>query len=352
MSSEIHGLRPDMVFREAAKPAIGQKLDDIFQYEAGTRAGDDIEALHDMRVASRRLRAAMDVFAPCYPRRDFAPLNKLARSLTRALGSVRDRDVQIEALVRYAKKAPAEEQAGVAELTRVLRDERDLYRLEMTQTLDSVDQAGFRHLLYLLLMRNPRAGAKQAKKAGLDPDASLQENARLISVQRVATLYGYVPFIHDPSKVAELHEMRIAAKHLRYALEIFRVCFGPDIDQRIEDVKDVQEQIGEIHDCDVLTEVLRRQLSATAQRRDQELVESVMASVSYTERMSSMRERMAEQALRDPRPGLLSLLAHKVEERNRRYGEFLSWWDEAQQADMRGKLYSCIAAVNGLSESA
>ena len=59
MGSEIHGLRPDMPFRDAAKPAIGKKLDELFEHEAGTRAGEDIEELHDMRVAVRRSRALL-----------------------------------------------------------------------------------------------------------------------------------------------------------------------------------------------------------------------------------------------------------------------------------------------------
>jgi len=116
MGSEVHGLSPEMPFCAAAKPAIGQKLDELFQHEAGTRAGNDIEALHDMRVASRRLRSAMDMFGVCYPASQFKPLAKLARSLTRALGEVRDRDVLIESLERYAKKAPADEKPGVADL--------------------------------------------------------------------------------------------------------------------------------------------------------------------------------------------------------------------------------------------
>jgi CHAD domain-containing protein len=86
MGSEVHGLHAGMPFCAAAKPSIGQKLDDLFQYEAGTRAGD-VEALHDMRVASRRLRAAMDVFGSCYPASQFKPLAKLARSAPRQAGA-------------------------------------------------------------------------------------------------------------------------------------------------------------------------------------------------------------------------------------------------------------------------
>ncbi len=351
MGSEVHGLQPEMPFCAAARPAIGQKLDELFQHEAGTRAGDDVEALHDMRVASRRLRAAMDVFGACYPVSLFKPLEKLARSLTRALGEVRDRDVLIEGLERHAKKAPEDEKPGVADLIQVLRDERDGYRRGLIQTLDAVERSGFRYRLYVLLMGESHAPGKGKKKGALDPRTLLQEHARMIAVERVADLYGFEPFINDPANVTELHEMRIAAKHLRYALEIFRVCYGPDIEDRISDIKDVQEQIGEIHDCDVLVEVLKRHLSVIAQRMQEELVAQATEPMPHEERMARARRLLEGGSTGDPRPGILALLSGKTDERNRRYRDFISWWSDCQSGNLRGKLYSCIAAVNGLAEA-
>ena len=350
MGSEVHGLHAGMPFCAAAKPSIGQKLDDLFQYEAGTRAGD-VEALHDMRVASRRLRAAMDVFGSCYPASQFKPLAKLARSLTRALGEVRDRDVLIEALQRRAKQAQPDEKPGVAELIQVLRDEREIYRSGMLQTLDAVEHAGFRYKLYVLLMSDFGPGGKPKKKGDLDPQAPLQEHARLIAVERVANLYGFESFIQDPANVTELHEMRIAAKHLRYALEIFRVCYGPDVEDRISDIKAIQEQVGEIHDCDVLIEVLKRQLSVIAQRMQEVLVAQATEPIPHEERMARARALLTGGSPDDPRPGILALLSAKTDERKRRYDEFIAWWEDRRRANLRGKLYSCIAAVNGSAES-
>jgi CHAD domain-containing protein len=350
MGSEIHGVQPDMPFWEAAKPAIGQKLDEMFEHEVGTRAGDDIEQLHDMRVASRRLRAAMDVFAVCFPAKTYKPLHKMAASLTRALGEVRDRDVLIETLEKYARKAPERDQTGVADLIRTVRDEREAYRAAMLKTLDAVDSAGFRHHLYIVLMQEAHNGAKSARKDGLNPRATLQENAQRISIERTADLYGFVSDIHDPANMEELHEMRIAAKHLRYALELFRVCFGPDIDERIDDVKEIQEQIGQIHDCDVMIELLHRHLSVIAQRMHEELAALAGGPPPHDERMARVDAAMHRQVTDDPRPGILSLLGQKVDERHRRYSAFIRWWDGQQLEDMRGKLYACIAAIHGRTD--
>jgi hypothetical protein len=67
----------------------------------------------------------------------------------------------------------------------------------------------------------------------------------------------------------------------------------------------------------------------------------------HDERMARVHAAIQQQISEDPRPGILSLLGHKIDERNRRYTEFIRWWDDQQQNNMRGKLYSCIAAVNG-----
>ncbi len=350
MGSEIHGVEPEMPFWEAAKPAIGQKLDEMFEHEAGTRAGDDIEHLHDMRVASRRLRAAMDVFAICFPAKTYKPLHKMAASLTRALGEVRDRDVLIETLEKYARKAPGGEQPGIADLIQSVRDEREAYRAAMLKTLDAVDSAGFRHHLYIVLMQEAHNAAKGGKKGGLNPRATLQENAQRISIERTADLYGWVSYIHEPTNMEELHEMRIAAKHLRYALELFRACFGPDIAERIDDVKEIQEQIGQIHDCDVMIELLHRHLSVIAQRMHEELAALAGAPPPHEERMARVDAAIHRQLTEDPRLGILALLGHKIDERNRRYHAFIQWWDAQQREDMRGKLYSCIAAVHGRTD--
>jgi CHAD domain-containing protein len=271
----------------------------------------------------------------------------MAASLTRALGAVRDRDVLIESLEKYARKAPDEERPGIEDIVRTVRDEREVYRATMLQVLDEIDQAGFRQHLYVVLMHE---GSARAKKGDLDPSATLRENARQIAVKRAADLYDFVPYIYDPAKMAELHEMRIGAKHLRYALEIFRVCFGQDIEDRIGDIKSVQEQIGNIHDCDVMVELLRRHLSVIAQRHHQELAAIAGEPGPHDARMAHLREAIRMQMEADPRLGILSLLSQKSDERQRRYTEFVRWWDAQQANNMRGKLYSCIAAVHGLKE--
>ncbi len=91
---------------------------------------------------------------------------------------------------------------------------------------------------------------------GIDPQASVAENAPLIIAARVQDLVQWEPFLKDPSRVTELHEMRIAAKRLRYTLEIFAPPLGGVIPAVIERLKVLQDLLGDIHDLDVAAPLL------------------------------------------------------------------------------------------------
>jgi CHAD domain-containing protein len=86
---------------------------------------------------------------------------------------------------------------------------------------------------------------------GLDPDAPLAGNAQRIVLVRLDELCGFMPKAADPAEVVALHDMRIAAKRLRYVLELTAPCFGPYAETATKNVKDLQDLLGEIHDCDV-----------------------------------------------------------------------------------------------------
>ncbi len=85
---------------------------------------DDIEALHDMRVATRRLRAALEVYAACFPAKRHRRALKRVKGLADALGERRDRDVAIEFLIGFAAEAPAGDAAAIEALIERLRREQ------------------------------------------------------------------------------------------------------------------------------------------------------------------------------------------------------------------------------------
>ena len=87
---------------------------------------------------------------------------------------------------------------------------------------------------------------------GLDPGASLADNAERIVRMRLDELYSFTPKALNPKRVKALHDMRIAAKRLRYVLEITSFCFGPYASTATKRAKELQDLLGEIHDCDEL----------------------------------------------------------------------------------------------------
>jgi hypothetical protein len=91
---------------------------------------------------------------------------------------------------------------------------------------------------------------KARKVKGLDPDGSLAENATKIVATRLDELRSFSDAIRDPSATDELHDMRIAAKRLRYVLEMTAPALGPAAARAAKRAKKVQDVLGEIHDCD------------------------------------------------------------------------------------------------------
>jgi len=93
---------------------------------------------------------------------------------------------------------------------------------------------------------------KARKVKGLDPDGTLADNLQRIVAARLDELASFVPKALDPAEVKTLHDMRIAAKRLRYILEVgAEPCFGAYAQTAIKRAKDLQDLLGELHDCDV-----------------------------------------------------------------------------------------------------
>ena len=128
-------LQPDQDFGPAMLSLIGPRWERVWSDLDRLRHGDDPDAVHDIRVASRRLRAAMDVAAPCFPAEWYAPLHRTARDITSALGDVRDRDVILEALTAERKQSPPEDHPALDALIARVKAERTLARRAMREFL-------------------------------------------------------------------------------------------------------------------------------------------------------------------------------------------------------------------------
>jgi CHAD domain-containing protein len=122
---------PEMTYRDAMVGLIAERWGDVWKAVPVALRGEDPEGVHDVRVASRRLRAAMDVAVDCFPRSWYRPLHQTAKEITSALGEVRDRDVLLEALAEERAQAPAPERPGIDRLINRIERERVAARVEM-----------------------------------------------------------------------------------------------------------------------------------------------------------------------------------------------------------------------------
>jgi CHAD domain-containing protein len=129
-------LDPEQPYRDAMRELIGRRWAAVWTAVPVALAGEDIEGVHDVRVASRRLRAAMDVAAECFPARWYGPLHRTAKEITGALGEVRDRDVMIDYLTKDRDAAPDGERAGIDRLIDRIEQERVAARAAMETYLE------------------------------------------------------------------------------------------------------------------------------------------------------------------------------------------------------------------------
>jgi CHAD domain-containing protein len=160
---------------------------------------------------------------------------------------------------------------------------------------------------------------------GIDPAAPLAENARKILAVRTAEYFSYAPIVDIPEAVAQLHALRIAAKRLRYTLELFRDVFAERGEALIDLVKAAQEDLGEIHDHDVRLDLIDAELDSLDSESDAERDEAVAAN---------------------PRIGLNALAERERAARRERYDAFRTRW-HADASRMRAELVDLSAMELG-----
>lgn len=128
--------RGAMSFRAWGEEVIRQRIGKLLSYTRAVRRGNDPDALHDMRVASRRLRAALNVFAEAFECPDYGRLQKEMRQVTAALSRARDLDVMIAGLQKDAARLPASQRSVISDVIREWTAERRRAQGDVVAILD------------------------------------------------------------------------------------------------------------------------------------------------------------------------------------------------------------------------
>jgi hypothetical protein len=169
-------------------------------------------------------------------------------------------------------------------------------------------------------------------------------NAQRILAVRLDELLGWREALADPSLTTELHDMRIAAKRLRYALEMFDVCFA-DARDLAHAVADLQEDLGAIHDLDVLIARLRTRLEAGEPDIEDAATEIMGADLAPGEKQDRLRRLLSAQAHDRYRLGLVGLIGDKIAERRRRYTRVQRRWGEGGLAELSLRIQSAAGIL-------
>ncbi|MGH3089539.1 MAG: CHAD domain-containing protein [Rubrobacteraceae bacterium] len=243
---------------EVAYAVMREQFEIFLRYEPATRVGEDSEDLHDMRVASRRLRAAMQVFKEALPVRSKRFRDEL-KWIAGVLGEVRDLDVQLEQLDEWVSEADPEDREPLGELRGVLEERREKARKAMLRALDSRRYARFVESYSAFLRRGPSRRSANARRRVL-------EAAPEIIARRYQKFRKVGDVIEDDSPAEEYHELRKRGKRLRYTLEFFSKVYGKSVTERIKALKSLQDVLGDHQDAVVATAQLR-ELALPAKRR-------------------------------------------------------------------------------------
>ena len=140
---KTENISPDEALEVCARQIIVNYFHQMMSYKEGAKDGSDIEFVHEMRVTSRRLRAAMDNFVDCFPEKAFNKHYKKVKSITRTLGVVRDLDVLIARFEKELAALPESEQADIRGLIEHLQQEHENARKPMLRLFTKLEETGF-----------------------------------------------------------------------------------------------------------------------------------------------------------------------------------------------------------------
>ena len=316
---EFMGVASGDSFAEAGRKVMRYHFAEMLQNEYGTRLGEDIEALHDMRVATRRLRAAFDVFDTAFERQEMKRHRAGLRTTGQTLGHVRDLDVMIEKAQHYRDNLPEDQRVGLDPLFEYWQSERESARKQMLAFLDSREYQDFKRE-FNVFVNTPGSGVRPVSDNPPEPRL-VSEIAPILVFTRLAAVRAYEPYLPD-APVERLHALRIEFKKLRYTVEFFREVLGEDAKMAINKFKKIQDHLGDLNDAQVVGQIL----------------EQFLSNWQLTQEQLPEKERRDAHAVQTYRESRLA-------EKEQLIASFQGVWDDFNQPEFRHKLAQAISVL-------
>jgi len=285
-ASEITGLECTADAVIWAGEVLRTRFDEIAERRGAALTSDETEAVHELRVATRRLRSALRDFAPILRKGAIKTVGRDLRNLADTLGTARDLDVGIGALEKLRSKAKDEAvKEGIQKLIDEKRGERERAGLDLMAELGVSAIEDLKERFYAAV---EKATKRQKNKS---QSLSFNEAGRKAVFENLQEFCALSKSLYKPFEVKRHHRLRISAKRLRYAVELFTACWGARMAPFAEEIAEMQSFLGEVHDADVWIESFSKRLLDN----DEEIAAS---SIWLLSQFVGMRNRNYRRALR------------------------------------------------------
>jgi len=256
---------------------LSKLLEALEKQIGGVIESEDIEYIHRMRVASRRIRAAMPLFRNCFPQEKFKRWLREVKQVTKLLGEARDLDVQIAFINQYQSTNEATAKDPTVKL--LLKS----YQIRRASVQPTVVKG-------LKKLRDSSALTEMKEFFNLTSDelqnahfvsSSVVENANWAISRRLDDFLAMEQYVHQENAILKHHEMRIQAKWLRYTMETFSSLYKNKLTKEITRMKAFQDSLGEMHDCDVWKEQIPRFIANNKNKQGKHLENSLLEFLEY-----------------------------------------------------------------------
>lgn len=270
LQTQLQPIEAQDTMAEAGRKALTVDFIKMLQNEEGTRSDDGVEAVHDMRVSTRRMRSTLRLLSAYYKPKAIKPYLDAMRGVAEALGNVRDLDVMLEEITKFAKKLDDQ-----ADLQPIL-DELQAERAKACNGLEKVlDKRVYREFVedFSGFLSKPGKGAVPVDTEEIHPFQVRHLLPELI-YEHLGAVRAYDNVLADADEPT-LHALRIECKRLRYAVTIFSEVLGSSIKEFIEEVKGMQDHLGKLNDLHVAQE----RLGSLAEKLDVEAQAETLAAL-------------------------------------------------------------------------
>ena len=287
-AKRIKGLDCKGAASNGIKLVLSTRFSELLGFREAALNWSDPEGVHAMRVASRRLRSALRDFTPYLREQPLASIQKQLKGVADALGDVRDHDVAIIALEKI--NSPEKSSAVLNEFIEARKELRERARAELEVT---IEKSRLEQLQTDFLAAVEKATGVNSKVVPAAKPLSFLKMSRMIVLSRLKELETLSAGLFDPFDVKTLHELRLAAKRLRYALELFQPCWGRTFGSYAKRAARIQTALGDVHDCDVWIESLEKPISVARGEKQHEDMEAFVWLLNHFIKLRSKHLRQA-----------------------------------------------------------